>query len=137
MSAKDGLLTCHRKGGDVTIVCYGTMLQNAMDAAKLLSQEGIEATVLRLLTVKPLPIKAISEQIAQGMPVIVVEEVSGNCGIRDTLAYELRKQNPDCRVEGVDLGCRFVPHGSVEKLYEHCKLSGRKIAEFVQEVCNK
>ena len=130
----EGQIFCHRKGADVTIVCYGTMLQNAMDAAKLLSHQGIEATVLRLLTVKPLPVNAVIAQMAQGAPVVVVEEVSGGCGIRDTLAYEIRKQNPDCLVAGVDLGDRFVPHGSVEKLYEHCLLSPEKIAEFVQEV---
>ena len=132
--ARDGLLTCHRKGKDVTIVCYGTMLQNAMDAAQRLSQKGIEATVLRLLTVKPLPVKAVLDQMAHGAPVIVAEEVSGNCGVRDSLAYELRKQIPDCCVEGLDLGDRFVPHGALEKLYDHCGLSGQKIAEYVQEV---
>lgn len=135
-SAWDGTLdvACHREGGDVTIVCYGTMLQNAMDAARLLSERGVEATVLRLLTVKPLPIKGVLDNMAQGAPVVVVEEVSGNCGIRDALAFEIRKQKPDCCVSGIDLGNQFVQHGSTQKLYDHYGLSGEKIAEFVQEV---
>ncbi len=130
-------VACHRKGRDVTIICYGTMLQNAMDAAARLSEQGVEATVLRLLSVKPLPVDGVLEHMAQGMPVVIVEEVSGNCGIRDALAYKLRKQNPDCCVAGLDLGDRFIPHGSVDTLYDHCGLSGEKIAEFVQEVRSK
>ncbi len=135
--AEDGLLTCHRKGKGATIICYGTMLENAMNAAEVLSDQGIEATVLRLLTVKPLPVKAILEQMAQNVPVVVVEEISGNCGIRDTLSYELRKIKHDCRVEGLDLGCRFVQHGSIDRLYGHYGLSGQAIADFVQEVRNQ
>ena len=127
-------VVCHRKGRDVTIVCYGTMLQNAMDAAEQLALNGVEATVLRLLTVKPLPVDAVFEQMAKGAPVVIVEEICGNCGIRDTLAYELREKGSDCVVTGVDLGCQFVPHGSVEQLYDHCGLSSQKIVEFVQEV---
>ena len=128
---------CHRKGCDATVVCYGTMLQNALDAAKKLAENGIEVTVLRLLSVKPLPVDDVLEQSAQNAPIVIVEETSGNCGIRDSLAYELRKKNPARVVAGLDLGDRFIPHGSVEQLYEYCGLNGQKIAEFVQEVCGK
>ncbi len=132
--AQEGLITCHRIGKDATIVCYGTMLENAVDAANLLSQQGIEVTVLRLLTIKPLPVDVILNQMAKDAPVIIVEEISGCCGIRDTLAFELRKRKPDCCVDGLDLGCQFVPHGSVDQLYDYCGLSSQKIANFVQEV---
>ncbi len=133
----EGLIACHRKGKDATILCYGTMLQNAMDSAELLSSQGVEVTVLRLLTVKPLPVEAIAENMAQDAPLIVVEEASAYCGIRDTLAYEIGKIRKKCIVEGIDLGDQFVPHGTTAQLYEHCGLSGQKIAEFVQEVCGK
>ena len=135
--ANEGLLTCHRKGSDVTIVCYGTMLQNAMDAAQELALKGVEATVLCLLTVKPLPVDAIMQHKAENAPVVVVEEVGGNCGIRDALAYALRQKKPDCVVAGLDLGNQYVPHGSVDELYDYCGISSKKIAEFVQEVRNR
>ena len=134
---KEGLLSCHRKGCDVTIVCYGTMLQNAMDAAQVLSLQGVEATVLRLLTVKPLPVNAILANMADNAPVVIIEEISGNCGIRDTLAFELGKRKINCKVDGIDLGCRYVPHGSVDKLYDYCGISSEKIAKFVQEVLGR
>jgi 1-deoxy-D-xylulose-5-phosphate synthase len=133
----DCSVTCHRTGADVTLITYGTMLQNVLDAARLLAQQGIQATVLRLLSVQPLPVDDILRQTAPGAPVVIVEEVGGNCGVRDALACELSKQRPGCRVDGIDLGCRYVQHGALDKLYAHYGLNDRAIAEFVQEVRQK
>ena len=52
----------------------------------------------------------------------------------EKLAWELRKVNPECRVEGLDLGKGFVPHGSQQKLYEHCGLDPQSIADFTKEM---
>ena len=131
---ENGMLTCHRVGSDVTLITYGTLLENVMDAADILSRQGIEATVLRLLSVQPLPIKEILSNLSAAGPVIVLEEVSGNCGIRDTIAFELGKLCPDRVVDGIDLGCRFIQHVSGQDLYDHYGLSGRSIAEFAMEV---
>lgn len=124
----DNTLVCHRQGSDVTLVTYGTTLKNTMDAAGLLEEKGIGATVLRLLNVSRLPIQEIAAY-ANG-PVIVVEETAANSGIHQTLAYEL----PHKRVYGMDLGENYVPHGAVDQLYKHCNLDAGSIAKFVQEV---
>ena len=134
-SADDGLVTCHRTGSDVTLITYGTLLDNVVHAAQLLEQNGIQATVLRLLTVQPLPVQQVLDQIAHDAPVIVVEEVSGNCGIGDSLACAMIKKNPRLRIEGIDLGNRYVQHGALEDLYTHYDLSAQKIAGFALEVC--
>ncbi len=132
--AKAGGLACHRTGEDVTLVTYGTMLENTMQAAQLLSRQGIEATVLRLLTVEPLPVEQILSSMAKDKPVVIVEEVAGRCGIREALAWELRHRRPRILVDGVDLGCRFITHGDMQSLYHHYGLDGQSIAAFVQEV---
>ncbi len=132
--AKAGGLACHRTGEDVTLVTYGTMLENTMQAAQLLSRQGIEATVLRLLTVEPLPVEQILSSMAKDKPVVIVEEAAGRCGIREALAWELRHRRPRILVDGVDLGCRFITHGDMQSLYHHYGLDGQSIAAFVQEV---
>jgi N-acetylmuramic acid 6-phosphate etherase len=38
-----GMVCCHRSGADVTLVTYGTLVENAMNAAKLLEEKGISA----------------------------------------------------------------------------------------------
>lgn len=132
--AKAGGLASHRTGEDVTLVTYGTMLENTMQAAQLLSRQGIEATVLRLLTVEPLPVEQILSSMAKDKPVVIVEEAAGRCGIREALAWELRHRCPRILVDGVDLGCRFITHGDMQSLYHHYGLDGQSIAAFVQEV---
>lgn len=128
------LVKCHRSGPDVTLLTYGTMLENVLTAAEILSQQGIEATVLRLLTVSDLPVAQILEQMSEKANLIVVEEACTNSGIREALAWELRKAVPECRIEGIDLGRGFVTHGSQQKLYEMCGLDGVSIAAFTKEI---
>ena len=133
-SAFDGCAVhCHKKGDDVTIITYGTLIDNAMEAAELLEKRGISATVLRLLKVAPLPVDEIVAKMSSTHHVVVLEEICNGSGIRETLSFELQHQLPDCRVEGIDLGNQYVTHGSVSKLYEHYGLDPESVANFVQE----
>ena len=137
-SAWDGLdgelVACHRTGKDVTLVTYGSMLENTLKAAELLAEQGIEATVLRLLAVSDLPAQQLANRMPEGAPVVILEEIAAGSGIREALAWELRKLAPGIRVAGLDLGRDFVPHGSMKELYRHCGLDEASIAAFTKEV---
>ena len=128
---------CHREGNNVTFITYGTMLDNVMAAAESLSRQGVEASVLRLLSVSGLHAKEIAGRMPEDCPVIIVEEVCNGSGIREALAWELRKINPNCRVEGIDLGRDFVTHGSQDKLYKNCGIDAASIADFTKGVLSK
>lgn len=131
---KDGAMVCHRTGKDAAIVTYGTMLQNAMDAAELLSQRGIETAVLRLQTVSPAPIKGILEHITEISHLFVLEETLAPCGICNALSYELHARRPDIQVHGINLGEEYVTHGTVEKLYSHYHVDADAVAAMIEEV---
>ena len=130
---KAGALACHRMGKDVTLITYGTMLDNTMKAAERLAELGIEATVLRLLTVSPLPVYNVLTMMSDNEHVVVVEEIAGGCGIREELAWDLQHIKPNIRVDGIDLGRQFVTHGDMDSLYRHYGLDPESIAKFVQE----
>ena len=125
---------CHRTGKDVTIITYGSLVNNALEAADLLNEKGIDATVLRLLGVSPLPVGSIASYLTNTSNVIVVEEVCSGSGIGPELAYRLMEQYVNCTVRCLDLGPNYVSHGSVDTLYRHHSLDGYGIAKFVQEV---
>ena len=133
-SSGEGLLSSHREGSAVTLITYGTMLQNVMEAAAILDQQGIQSTVLRLLTLAPLPIASIINNLSKNPHVIIVEEVCAESGIRQSLAWELVHNRPDIKVDGIDLGHGYVTHGNVQTLYQHYGLDPASIANFVQEV---
>ena len=128
-----GVVT-HRQGKDVTFVTYGVMLDNVLEAAKLLSQQGIEATVLRLVNLTDLHEEQILELAPKDRPVIVVEEAATGSGIHEALAYGLMQLCPGCRVSGRDLGKDFITHGNVKKLYEICGLDATSLAAYAKEV---
>ena len=129
-----GTVFCHRKGGTVTLVTYGLIISNVLEAAESLSEAGIEVSVLRLLTIKPLPVDELSNYLPHNSEVIVVEEVSSQCGICRELAYKLKKIRPDCRVRGLDLGEEYITHGALDVLYHHYGLSAEAIQSYVLEV---
>lgn len=131
---ESGLVCKHREGDDVTIITYGSLLQNALDAAKILQDNGINACVLRLLSLDPIPFDRVGQMLSANPLVFVLEEVSGNCGICDTLAQQLRMQRPDSRFFGIDLGKRYIPHGSISELYRYCGLDASSVAAYIQEV---
>ena len=130
----EGALCCHRRGTDVTLVTYGSMLDNVLEAAELLAKQGVEATVLRLLTLSALPARQIAALLPENRRIVVAEEVCTGSGIREALSWELNEICPDCRVYGVDLGADFVTHGSKKELYAHYGLDGESIAKFTREV---
>lgn len=128
-----GIIT-HRQGKDVTFVTYGVILDNVLEAAKLLSRQGIEATVLRLVNLTDLHAEQILELAPKDRPVIVVEEAATGSGIHEALAYGLMQLCPGCRVSGRDLGKDFITHGNVKKLYEICGLDATSLAAYAKEV---
>lgn len=127
-------VVAHRQGKDVTFVTYGVILDNVLEAAKLLSQQGIEATVLRLVNLTDLHEEQILELAPKDRPVIVVEEAATGSGIHEALAYGLMQLCPGCRVSGRDLGKDFITHGNVKKLYEICGLDATSLAAYAKEV---
>ncbi len=130
----EGRAVSHRKGKDVTILTYGTLLENALQAARLLSQQGLEATVLRAQTLSPLPVGDILELMAPSRYLVVLEEACTGSGIKEALAWQLHRAQRDLIVEGIDLGPNFVTHGSTEKLHEHLGLDPLSVCKFIQEV---
>ena len=135
-SAWDGKATAvsHRRGRDITLITYGTLINPVLDAAERLEKQGIQCSVLRLLELADFSVEEILSMMPEKKNVVVIEEAAANSGVKLPLAWELQQQCPDCRVSGIDLGKGFVPHGSQARLYEYCGLDADSIARFVSGV---
>ena len=129
-----GLVKSHRQGADVAFITYGSILDNVLCAAETLSQQGIESEVLRILALSDLPAREIAEKLSGQKTIVIVEEVCHGSGIQESLAWELARLYPGCRIEGMDLGDDFVSHGSLHELYRDCGLDAESIAAYVKEV---
>lgn len=128
----DSRLACHKQGKDITILTYGNLLDNALQAAEILQEKGVDATVLRLLSLTDMPAKEIAVYLDNQRRLVILEEVCENSGIKESLAWQLAKLG-NYRVDGLDLGHRFSTHGAVKQLHTHYGLSPEKIVEFIME----
>ena len=124
----------HREGKDATIITYGTLISNALEAADILHNQGVEVTVLRLLTIAPLPVKDVISHLSEYADVYIMEEACAAGGIGDALACELYASVPGCQVHQLNLGDQYITHGSNTALYRAYGLDGKSVADYVMEV---
>jgi len=122
-----------RAGSDVTLVSWGAMIKETLEAADILGEKGISAEVIDVATIKPLDTFSILESVARtGRCVIVHEAVrSGGVGaeIAALLAGEglLHLMAPVQRVTGYDT---VMP---LFRLENHYMPSVQQIVEAAQK----
>ena len=75
-----GLANTVREGNDVTIVAWGAMLHEALEAVQAAEGEGIDCELLDLRSLMPLDIDAIVESVRKTGRFIVVHEAPRTCG---------------------------------------------------------
>jgi 2-oxoisovalerate dehydrogenase E1 component beta subunit len=97
-----------RPGEKVTVVAYGAMLYEALDAAQKASEQGVEAEVIDLRTLWPMDIQTVIESVKKTGRVVVVHEAPKTCGfgaeivslVCEKVFYHL--EAPPVRVTGFD-----------------------------------
>jgi pyruvate dehydrogenase E1 component beta subunit len=98
-----------RAGSDVTIVSFSLMLERVLQAAAALAEEGIEAEVIDLRTLRPLDIPTIVESVKKTNRLVSVEEGWPRFGVGAELAAIAMEHAfdyldaPVCRVTGKDV----------------------------------
>jgi pyruvate dehydrogenase E1 component beta subunit len=81
-----------RPGKHVTIVTYSRMVFIALQAAKALAEEGIEAEVIDLRSLRPLDIETIVESVRKTNRVMVLEEDWRSCGMGAEVASRIYEE---------------------------------------------
>lgn len=125
-----------RNGKDVTIVSYGDIVFQALEAAETLAAEGIDAEVLDLYSVKPYDRAALLASITKTGALVVAENHQARNGLGYELAQLSLKERP---VPFANLGLQdtFAESGDYYKLLEKYGLSAGHIAEAARELISK
>ncbi len=126
-----------REGRDITLISYGSLINQVMEAADLLAQQGISAEVLKLASVKPLDIAPIVASVRKTGRLLVAEEAVCIGCVGKELAALLRMSGIAVPTKLVNIGDRFVPHGAVQKLYEMLGLDAKSLSKTAQEVLKR
>ncbi|MEW5716295.1 MULTISPECIES: transketolase family protein [unclassified Pseudomonas] len=78
-----------RQGADVSIVALGSVVHEAVDAAALLAEQGIQAQVINLSSIRPLQRDVLLSALSGTRAVISVEEHNINGGVGSLVAEVL------------------------------------------------
>jgi len=81
-----------RSGRDVTLITYGGMLPRTCEAAEVLAEEGIEAEVIDLRTLRPLDQETILESVARTHRAVVVDEGWRSGGLSAEIAARIQEE---------------------------------------------
>ena len=116
----------HREGADVTIISAGTVLHNVLEAAKLLADEGIQATVVDMHTISPIDKQLIEECARKTGAILAVEEHSVFGGLGSAVAEAAAAC---CPVPVDILGMEeFAESGALDALIEKYGFGAKNIA---------
>lgn len=104
-----GRAKIEREGKDVTIVAFSIMVGKSLEAAKKLEEQGINAEVINLRTIRPLDRYTILESLKKTNRIVTVEEGWAMCGIGSEIAALIGEyafdylDAPVTRVAGADV----------------------------------
>jgi len=123
-----------REGADVTLVAWGAMMPQVIAAAESLEQEGIDADVIDVATVKPLDTETILRSVEKTGRCVIVHEAPRTAGFGAEIAAVIAEKAlysllaPVQRVTGFDV---VVPLARLENQYMP---SVERIADAVRRV---
>jgi len=125
-----------RPGKDVTIVTYSIGVGLSLEAAKLLADEGIDAEVLDLRTLRPLDKAAVLESLSRTNRMIVAEEGFPVCSIASEIIAIAMEDGFDYLDAPVLRVCdEDVPLPYAANLEKIALIDAARIAAAVRKVC--
>ena len=130
--------TLLRDGRDVTLVCYGIMTNEVLDAAERLAAEGISAEVIKLSMIKPPDFDLVMRSLRKTGKLLISEDVCEAGCVGSRILEEAAISEIDIRAAKLlNLGEGIVPHGTVAELLHDFGLDADGIVSAAMEMMDK
>ncbi|MDD3772777.1 MAG: pyruvate dehydrogenase complex E1 component subunit beta [Weeksellaceae bacterium] len=133
-----GVADIKKSGSDVTLVSYGKMVKNVLEAAEQLEKQGISAEVIDLRTLRPLDYDTVIQSVQKTNRLVIVEESWPFGGISTEISYMIQQKAfdyldaPIKRITSPDIS---APYSA--ELFKEWYPSVGEIIEAVQSVSYK
>jgi len=124
------------EGSDVTLIAIGNLVCRALDAAKILADEGVTARVLDMHTVKPIDVAAIVKAAEETGCVVTAEDHNVLGGLGGAVAEVLGSEMP---VPLIRIGVQdtFAESGDPDELLEFYGLTAEHIADAARQAMKR
>ncbi len=123
-----------KEGQDVQIIATGTMIPLALEAAKLLDEEGMFVSVIDMHTIKPLDIDSIDMHVPM---TLTIEEHILTSGLGDAVGEYFLSYTHHPRLVKMGVSTQFNGVGDVAYMYEQSGLTVENIIKQIKENINK
>jgi len=120
------------EGKDASIIATGIMVGEAIKAREILANDGIDAAVVNIHTIKPID-KDIIIKAAKTGTIVTAEEHNIIGGLGSAVAEVLAENSP-CLMGRIGVQDEFGRSGKAEELLKIYKLTADDIAEKVKEI---
>ena len=126
-----------KEGKDVCIVATGVMTCLAKEAAESLAEEGIDAALVNIHTIKPLDMDTIREYVKKcGGKVLVCEEANMYGGLGEAVAYGLVCED-GIKFDHVAVNDRFGQSGLSAELLEEYGITSANIKAHAEALAKR
>mgnify|MGYP003291618100 CR=1 FL=1 len=125
-----------KDGTDVSIIANGLMVPEALEAAKILQEEGINARVINIHTIKPIDADIIIKAAKETGAIVTAEEHNVIGGLGSAVA-EVLAENAPAPLVRVGIQDKFGKSGKPAALLEEYGLTAKNIAAKAKEAIAK
>lgn len=122
-----------REGSDVALFATGLMVNEALEAARLLEADGIDAAVINVHTIKPIDAECVTKYAEKCGKVVTVEEHSVIGGLGDAVADVLMGK-VNCKFKKIGVNDQFGQSGKAADVLREYGLTADQIAAKVREI---
>lgn len=126
-----------REGTDITLAGYGMQINDLLEAAQLLAQQGIHAEIVKFNTITPLDTSVVLTSTRKTGALVVAEECVDSGCVGRRLEAALAEARVEAEVKLINCGNKFVTHGAVKLLKKYLNLDGEGIARNALEVLRR
>jgi len=127
-----GVANIVREGSDLTIIGCGLMVAASLDAAVMLADEGIQARVLDMHTIRPMDAEAITAAARETGAIVTAEEHLLHGGMGSNIARIVAASHP-VPMRFVGLADTYTDSGEPEALLEKYGLTAQNIVAAARE----
>jgi 1-deoxy-D-xylulose-5-phosphate synthase len=121
-----------QQGDDVLLLAYGSMVHPTMQAAQLLNEHGISATVINGRFAKPLDTELILPLAQKIGKVVTIEEGCLAGGFGSAVAESMLDHNIVVPLKRIGVPDKFVEHATPDESLAELGLTGAHIAETIR-----
>lgn len=123
-----------RKGKDIVIWAIGRMVKNALEAAEVLMNRGINASVVNSRFLKPLSPELLRTIAETHQFIFTMEDNSVLGGLGDAIMNMINDENLNLKLHKLGIPDRFVSHGKIHELDQELGLDAEAVANFIQQI---